>query len=72
MLQLERITKGSRPLKTLIGMGRGQFDDLLLTFSRVFERHALRQPRQRAIPEVRAAAAAHPQCGGVPPALSRG
>ena len=49
MLQLARITKDSRTLKALIGMGRAEFDDLLLTFTRVLERHALRQPRQRAI-----------------------
>lgn len=49
MLQLERVTKDSRTLKALIGMGRGEFDDLLLTFTRVLERHALRKPRQRAI-----------------------
>ena len=30
-------------------MGRGQFDDLPLIFTRMLERHALRKPRQRAI-----------------------
>jgi hypothetical protein len=49
MLQLERITKDSRTLKALLGMGRGEFDNLLLTFTRVLVRHALRRPRQRAI-----------------------
>lgn len=48
MLQLERITKDSRTLKALIGMGAVEFDGLLTTFTRVLERQALSQPRQRA------------------------
>jgi len=49
MLQLSRITQDARTLKALIGMSRGEFEDLLVTFTRLLDRHALRQPRKRAI-----------------------
>jgi hypothetical protein len=49
MLQLSRITQDARTLKALMGMSPGEFDDLLVTFSRILDRHALRQSRKRAI-----------------------
>ena len=49
MLQFTRITQNSRTLKAIIGMDRGEFDDLLVTFTRILEQHTLRQPRKRAI-----------------------
>lgn len=48
MLQIERITKDSRTLKALIGMGAVEFATLLTTFTRVLEQQALSQPRLRA------------------------
>jgi hypothetical protein len=49
MLNFTRNTQNSRTLKALIGMGTKQFNDLLVTFSRVLEQHALSLPRKRAI-----------------------
>ena len=48
MLHMPRIMGDSRTLKALIGMGRGEFDELLVTFTRILEQRALNKPRQRA------------------------
>jgi hypothetical protein len=48
MLNITPISKDSRMLKALIGMGREEFDILLSTFTQVLEQHALSLPRKRA------------------------
>jgi hypothetical protein len=42
-------TQDARTFEALIGMSQGEFDDLLVTFTRILHLHALRQRRRRAI-----------------------
>jgi Helix-turn-helix of DDE superfamily endonuclease len=49
MMQFSRIIQNSRTLKALIGMSTTEFEDLLVKFSCVLDRHALKKPRKRAI-----------------------
>jgi hypothetical protein len=49
MLNIERALKQDRLLRAMTGLNRKAFDALLPTFSVIYDRQVLQQPRQRAI-----------------------
>ena len=49
MFNMPRIIGNPRTFKALIGMSTGEFEELLITFTRILQEHSLSKPRQRVV-----------------------